>query len=228
MKDDGVRLSCSISASKISINSNLDGRNFIKLKYNSPISATLDTNTIYQHFNAIQTLILQNKKRVRPFLTVPNEFPVDDAVRIIEGDHYVYRIFYGGKAALLTETSFKVQLGFDVQAVLKLLNWAYSEILQCRSALDIKQSIIRRFADVGILVWVYDGHTVICRDSNISGCVMLNCLVDDVYHVGCYVSINDQIERCVIFDINTLDLLLELPIDASILTYFSYDKDQLK
>lgn len=223
MKDDGMRLSYSITDSKISIRSNLDGAMFLKSKNEKPSIATLSVDTIYTHIQNIQTLILNSALKTSLFFKSYGDFSKQTPLQIIETDHFEYRLVVYGKQALLSETGFSGQRGFDTATLLKYLNYAYSRVLESKMALDVRSSIVRRFADVGILVWVYNGHTVVCRESNISGCVMLNCMVDDVYHIGTYVSINTEEQKCTIFDNSTLKPILEIPLDKSILTYFSPD-----
>lgn len=226
MVDDGNRLSYSIRGVNVTITSNLDGKTLIKTASQVKPVVTLDRNVVYKHINTLQQLIMQSK--LKTFMYKPfADGTAENGIRIVECDHYSYRFIVDGKCAELTEFSFKGQRGFDVQKLLNGLGYVYSILATSDTTLQPTRDIVRRIADVDILVWVYEGHTLVCKVNNINGCTLLNCLVDnDVYRLV-YVSVNTKDNRCYIFDSN-LNLIFDAPIDKSILTYFHNDTEGIE
>lgn len=225
MIDDGARLSYSIRGTSVNITNNMDGKVFVSSPSQAAPVMTIEKELLYNHIKTIQQLLAShnlNTFMYKPFAKVPNVA----AVSIIEGDHYSYRFMVDGKCAELTEYAFRGQRGFNVNRLLRSLSYAYSVIMNTDPALKPKRDIVRRVADVGILVWVYGEHTLVCKDTNINGCTLINCLVDDDYYDIVLVSINMEDERCYIFS-KGLTELFSVPLDNSILTYFHDDAEGL-
>lgn len=225
MMDDGQRLSYSIRGTSVTVTNNLNGTMLVKSATQKNPIFTLDKSVLYNHVNTIQQIVMKNKFRTfgyKPFTKASN----DQAVSIIETDHFCYRLIVDGKCAELTEVSFKGQRGFDVTKLIDSLSYVYSVAANSDPALQPKRDIVRRIADVGILVWVYEGHTLVCKDTNINGCTLLNCLVDNDVYKLVYVSVNTEADRCYVFDIN-LNEIFSAPIDNSILAYFHDDLEDL-
>ena len=222
MLDDGNRLSYSIRGKNVTVTNNLDGSMLVKTQSQAQPIVTLDRKVLYNHIQTIQEIILRNK--FKSFGYRPFKKDAEDGVQVIECDHFCYRFIVDGKCAEATELSFRGQRGFNADKLMNALNYSYSVAVTSDPALQPKRDIVRRIADVDLLVWVHDGHTLVCKADNINECTLINCLVDnDVYRLV-YVSINTDDDRCYVFDSN-LNEIFSAPIDASILAYFHNDTE---
>lgn len=224
MRDDGNRLSYSIKGKTIAVTNNVDGTMLTMSDNQQNPICTLDRKMLYEHVTTIQQLIMRNKPKCfgyRPFTRT-----VTSGVNITECDHYSYRFIVDGKCAELTEHSFHQQFGFDTQKLLNALSYVYSVAAKQDPTLRPDRDIVRRIVDVGILVWVYEGRTLVCKDINIDGCTLKNCLIDDDFYPLVYVSINKDLKRCFVFD-EKLQEIFSVPLDESILTYFPEDNDDI-
>lgn len=227
MVDDGNRLSYSIRGVNVTITSNLDGKTVIKTASQAQPVVTLDREVVYRHINTLQQLIMQSK--LKTFMYKPFAKDITETgVRIVETDHFSYRFIVEGKCAELNEFSFRGQRGFDVQKLLNSLGYVYSVLTTSDTTLNPTRNIVRRIADADILVWVYEGHTLVCKADNINGCTLVNCLVDNDFHRLVYVSVNTEKDRCYVFSGNSLVQIFESPIDQSILTYFHNDTEGIE
>lgn len=226
MREDGNRLSYTIRGTTVTITNNMDGTMFAMSGSQTTPICNIDLKLLYEHIQTLQELIVRNKVRhlgYKPFVRTAK----DTTVTIVECDHYSYRIIVHGKCAELNEFSFSAQFGFDTQKLLNALSYAYSVVSSSDVALRPARDIVRRIADVGILVWVYEGHTLVCKDVNISGCTLVNCLVDDHFYDLVYVSSNIEHNKCYVFD-KHLEEIFTVPLDKSVLTYFPPDTENIE
>lgn len=222
MKDDGARLSITCSANRFTITDNLTSKTIIYVD-GQFIQFTLDKEVVCTHLNNLQqSLTTANKKHFgyKPFV----KHTSIEGITIMERDHYEYRLIALGKCADLNETTLHCQRGFDVYTALRFINMMYSTIIQSNRMLNPTYDIVRRIVDVGVLVWVHDGHSIVCYEANIEGLTMSNCLIDGQFYNIVVVSVNKDENRCTLFDTD-LNIIIEYPLDNSILTYYSELED---
>lgn len=220
MKDDGARLSLTCDSESFTITDNLTNKTIIYTKGKFTQFA-IDKEIVCNHLNNLQQLLTTVSKSCfgyKPF----GRFPSRESLTVMERDHYEYRLIVHGKCGDLTETSLRCQFGFDVYAALRFLSKVYSLIIQSDKTLNPSRDIVRRIVDVGVLVWVYDGHSIVCYENNIKGLTMSACLIDGKYYDVVIVSVNIEDNRCTLFD-SELRIIIEYPLDDSILTYYKED-----
>lgn len=226
MIDKGHRLSFSIIGNNYSVTDNNTGNAVI---YNNDrfIVREIPDDILIPFCENLEHLLCKYKENAswlrKSYLDNSNK----DSVIIIEESHYVYNMLAFGKSARLTEIGFQKNLLFKTDRVLSLINRFHTLLISDSSLLKPMFDIVRRIPDVGVLVWVYDGHTVICYESNIMGSIMLDCLIDKTFYRLVYVSSNEDSNECNIFDGN-LKLIVTFPCDSSILTYYPNDNDSFK
>lgn len=218
MKDDGARLSITCTPCNFTITENLTSKSII-YRDGKFVQFNIDKEIVCNHLKDLQQVISTASKNCfgyKPF----GKYPKEDKVTIMERDHFEYRLVVHGKCGDLTESSLNCQFGFDIHECLRAINRVYAIILQANKMLDPTRDIVRRIADVGVLVWVHDGNTIICYENNIKGVTMQNCLINgDFYN---YVLVGADVEKntCTLFDEN-FNILIEYPLDESIKSYYS-------
>lgn len=219
MYEDGNRLSYSINGRTVAITNNMDGTMLTASKITRQPLCTLDRQMLYNHIEAIQTIITRNKAvwfGYKPFTRLSRGAT---GVTIVECDHYAYRFTVDDKCGEATEQSFHVQRGFDVAKLINSLSYAYSVAMQFDVTLKPKTDVARKIADVGLLTLKTDQHVLVCKESNCCGGLLHNVLLDDGFAETLYIRPSLKNQRCDILNVK-FEKLFELPLDQSILTYF--------
>ena len=222
MKDDGSRLSFSIGHSGFSINDNLTGKTIIKVNGNY-IAYTLDKDIVLNHIHNLQEALMTYRDR-RTLFNNSSPLSNDSTLIIRENAHYDWTISLRGKNAQLSGNTFVHSKGFDKNAVLRKINKVYAELVTKGKNLNPKRDIVRRIADAGLLVWVYDGHSIVVFEKDVSGNYMTNCMIDGAYFRVVIVSTSRENGMTTLFTTN-LDELLSIPTDDSILAFYPPDED---
>ena len=225
MKDDGARLSIQISGPRFNIIDGVSGK-YMLCRDNGTIIATLSKACVEQHIqNLNEALNSKSVKRIHKFFR-PASVKGDTDIVIQEVKHETYRITHNGYSAEIKNGIVVCDKGFDNVMVLRGLNYIWSKLVTMQASLAPTRDIVRRIADVGVLVWVWGGHSIVCYEKNIAGSIMLSALFDGKYYSQLFVSVNLDQNVCRLFD-SDLRLVVELPVDQSILTYYPNDTDAL-
>lgn len=217
MKDDGARLSITGDYDSFTVTDNLTNKTIICTN-GQFIRFDIDKEVVCNHLNNLQQLLTTANKRHFGYKAF-GKFANKEGITVMERDHYEYRIICSGKCADLNETTLHCQYGFDVYQALRFVGRIYSKVIQADKSLNPARDIVRRIVDVGVLVWVHDGHSIVCYEDNIEGLTMSNCLIDGNFYNIVMVSVNAAENRCTLFDAE-LNIIVEYPLDDSILTYY--------
>ena len=218
MVDTGDRLSFSINGNDFNITDNLSGKNIVYSKGNF-ISFTLDKLIVLQHIKDILEALTCYKKKIS-FSGKLKEISTGKSILIREDRHFVWTLGLDGKGAVLDKGTFTHSIGFDITTVLRKINFVYSQVLACDAVLNPKRDIVRRITDVGLLVWVYNKHSVVVYEKNVQGCCMTNCLIDGVYYEAVLVGSSKENNEVTLFESTDLSEILSFPLDTSVLAYY--------
>lgn len=224
MKEDGARLSLSIKKGNFHITDNLTGKVIINSDGNFT-AFTLDKDIVITHIQNLQEALFSYVESPLYFPT--KKIPVlsnDTTVVIRENKHFNWTISHNGKSASLADNTYTYVRGFDKNAVLSAINKVYAALLTAGVSLNPKRDIVRRIADVGVLVWVYNGHSIVAYENNIDGIIMKDCLIDGVFYPIAVVSSSREEDVVRLFD-NNMQEIITYPLDASVLEYFTPDED---
>jgi ribosome-binding factor A len=222
MIDDGYRLSFSISDDGFSIVDNISGNGIICTRGYFTL-ATLDRSVALQHIKNLQEALLSSTKKRLNFKGTPI-ISFDKTVLIRENAHYDWTIGYDRTGASLKDNVIHPTLTFDKGVILSSINRVYAEILTKSYDLSPKRDIVRRIADAGLLVWVYKGHSVVVFEKDVSGNCMANCMIDGVYFMVVVVSVSKEMQLATLYT-TSLEELLSVPLDDSILAFYDYDEN---
>lgn len=223
MKDDGARLSYVIRGCSYKILDNTNGQYCIFNLGETPI-VTMDKKLAIDHLETLTYLLNSVQRKSTGLFPVHRKHRTGE-IKITEISHYNYEIVIDDCiTCTLTDKFFTAPKGIEIIDILRNVNYVWSSLLQLKVTLNPSRNIVRRIADVGVLVWVYRGQSIVCYENNICGSIMLNCMVNGEHYKQIYVSLNKEENLCELFDSN-LQLICELPIDESILAYYSYDAD---
>lgn len=214
------RLSYSINFTKITINDNLQPG--VVLFENDQFSAfSIDKEVIIQELQNIVASIMRSKKQ--SMFRVANKPQATNSLVINEESYFQWRMSLNGKGALLTHDTLKLEVGFDVDRALTFVNKALAEVIRSDQILTPRVDIVRRIPDAGLLVWVWQGHSIVCYEDSVIGSTMHGCLVDGTYYPIAVVSVSETNGECVLF---TPDLqeIITYPLDASITHFYKADE----
>lgn len=224
MVEDGVRLTLSLGKDTFHITDTLTGKTII-FKDGNCSAFTLDKDEVLEKLMTLQEAL--NTYTVRspsPFQRMP-VLGYGDKLIIREDSHFSWTIGFGGRAAQLHDHTYVHSRSFDEDLVLRRLNSVYSQIMNMEIARNPKLDIVRRISDVGLLVWVYGGHSVAVYECNVDGCCMSNCLIDGTYYETVLVGTSMSNKEATLFT-QDLDTIVTFPLDNSILAYYP-DGDQI-
>lgn len=225
MMDDGARLSIQISGPRFNIIDGVTGK-YMLCRDNGTIIATLGKACVEQHIKNLNEALNSKSVKTRRRFFKPVSVKGDTDIVIQEIKHETYRIIHNGYSAEIRNGVLICDRNFDTVMILRGLNYIWSKLVTMQTSLTPTRDIVRRIADVGVLVWVWGGHSLVCYEKNIAGSIMLNALFDGTCFTELFVSVNLDQNVCRLFDSN-LSLVIELPVDQSILTYYPNDTDVL-
>lgn len=218
MVDDGSRLTFSIGQNAFNITDALTGKTVI-FKDGYCTTFTIDREVVLQKIKTLQEALSTYTLKYASVLRKSTSLSYNDKLIIREDKHFQWTIGYNGKGATLCDNTFTRSHGFDTTLVLRRLSSVYTQILNYGLVRDPKHDIVRRVSDVGLLVWVYGGHSVAVYEKNVNGCCMANCLIDGNYYD--IVLVGTSVESCeaTLFTKN-LNEIVTFPLDESILAYY--------
>lgn len=222
MRDDGFRLSFSIGTDSFSIADNLSGKTIIDIRGNFTAD-TLDVDVVLEHLRNLQEAILSYKEKPLFMKAIPT-ISSNSSLVIRENAHYDWTLGFMGKGAQLHDNTFTYTRGFNKEDVLSLINKTYATLLTKTTNLNPKRDIVRRIADVGLLVWVHDGHSVVTYEKNVAGNCMVNCMVDGNFFPVLIVSTSRDLGQTTLFT-TSLEEIISFPTDNSILTFYPADEE---
>lgn len=220
MHDTRHRLSFSLNYDKIVINDNLES-GVILFDKGSFSCFSIDKKLILQEIQNIMTALSKAKKQTMIKL---NNKPISkDSLVINTVGYFQWQLSYMGKGAYLTDTVFKVEMGFDIDRITSYLAKAQAEVIRSDQILTPRVDIVRRIPDAGLLVWVYRGHSIVCYERSVDGSTMHDCLVDGKYYPLAIVSVSEESGECVLFT-HELEEIITYPLDASITHFYKADE----
>lgn len=218
MKEDGYRIYLSYgSDSDFTVNEMLTGNNIIYQDDNY-VMDNLDKDIAIQHIQNLQTELLSCSRSAKIGLSFAMSYRNTLVVKEEGHNHWV--INYKDKTAVVKDGKLTHALGFDINGLLRTLNKLHCKLLEKGISLNPKRDIVRRIADVGVLVWVYNGHSVVCYEKNINGITMKDCLIDGVYYDCVVVSSSKVMGTVNMFNKELNKEILEWPLDDSILAFY--------
>ena len=218
MHDDGNRLSFSISNDgDFSIWDNLTG-DMTVYKKGSFVSSKISMGVIRVHVQALQeALMTYQPKRKLKMKKAPQSY--DDTVLIVENRHYDWTVSCDSKTGHLVDNTFYQCLRFNANAVCKRVNHMLAQVMQAPEPRNPKYDIVRKVSEIGLFLWVWKGHSLVAYERNMSNCIMQNCLIDGTCYKAVWVSTDRASGSATLFTADHT-ILLTLPLDSSILTYY--------
>lgn len=227
MTEDGKRLFLSIRHDSFSITDNLTGKIFIATAPGCKVTAcTLDSESIIKHIDNIQEA-LTTFKRVNKWRSKEEPLSSNSTLIIREEAHHWWTISYGGLVAIVKNGSIITTKSFDVTLVLRKINFVRSILYNnTTQKLTPQLDTVRRIAECGAVLWNYKNHHIFGYECNISGCTMIDCFVDRIYHKLIFVSVSEDKNEVNVFD-KKLNLLFSCPLDDSIRYFYKDDSEDL-
>lgn len=222
MVDTGNRLSYSINGDSFHITDVVNGKSIV-CSNGTFVAFSIDKDVILDHLKNLSEALSSYEKRRNAKKVVA--LSCSDNIIIREDKHFTWTIGYSGKGATYEDNSYICTRGFDPVYILRAVNHVYVQILNAAKVLNPKRDIVRRISDIGLLVWVYEGHSVVVFEKNVEGACMSNCLVDGNYYDVLLVGTSKSKQKATLFDTD-LNTILSFPLDDSILTYYP-DGDEM-
>lgn len=221
MVEDGFRLSYSVTKANTNIIDMLTG-NTLSLVNNVIVTGTLDKDIVVNHLKNLTEAAMRATRRYG--LINRHGDSSKNMLIIREDKHNEWTVSFDGSGCTIVNGVITTYRGFDYTAFLREVNRLYANIVNQTVPLNPKKNIVRRIADVGLLVWVYDGHSVVCYEDNVMGNYMLNCLIDGFHYDSVIVSTSRQNDITYILN-NKLEEIIHFPLDESIESYYPCDDE---
>lgn len=220
MYDDGNRLSFSIDDKNFVITDTL--KNKVAIYHGGGFTVfEIDKNVVLGHLKSLQeALVSYSQKRM---FKRERSLSSSNKLVIREDSHFHWTLGLRGKAAMLYDNVYVMAKGFDKDTVLQRINRVYAAVVSMNVCLSPKHDIVRRISDAGLLVWVHDGHSVVCYEKDVMGSTMSNCLIDGIYFKLVFVSVSDEENRCTLFN-TQLGEIISYPLDDSIKLFYAVDE----
>lgn len=222
MIDDGCRLSFSITGDSYSVTDTISGNAIINVRGNYTASS-LDRDTVLQHIQNLQEALMTYKQRRAVFNKIV-PLSSNSTLIIRENTHFDWTLGLMAKGAQLADNVYTYNKDFDKDAVLRIINKVYASLLLMNATLNPKRDIVRRIADAGLLVWVYENHSVVVFEKDVLGNCMSNCMIDGIYFKVILVSTSKETGTTTLFT-TQLEELLTFPTDDSIRTFYPCDEN---
>lgn len=224
MREDGHRLSFSFDNENFTITDNLSNDVVVCVKGDFK-AFDIEKDVLITHLsNLSEVLSTVNYKKRLGNRNSLNKYSGHKGILIMERDHFTWDIVQNSKQCFVIEGQGTMIRGFKPVIVLRAVNKALSLVMQRDIMLKPSKDIVRRISDVGVLVWAYNKHSIVCYEKNILGSTMLKCLVDGVYYHMVYVSVSREESRVTLFNQNLRELIT-YPLDDSILVFYSPDEE---
>ena len=218
MFQDDSRLTFSIQDKRVSIIDNMSNAMFVRNTGSVAECSNLKPEIVFSHIQEIQRS-LAGKDLVwwayRPFAKVKG-----DTTTISEFNNSI-RFIVEGKCAELRDSRLFGELGFNVNKLLRDINFAYSLLYEESETLRPYKDVVRFYADSNIFVIRNFKHSIIVRSSNVSDGVMSNVMFDDTFYPTLTYNFDDS--YCTISDTDG-NVLLTLTTDFSVKTYLGIKK----
>lgn len=224
MVDNGLRLSMRITNNDFSITDALTGAStmfsyvgdtfIIKQLKDKDIASVIDT--------LIEAINSANEK-VKWFTGKP-DLSGGAYVQVISTGHYDWNITYCGLTAELKNGVLYRPRNFDTSLVCRLLFSVYQILMRDSVVLSPKTDIVRRIPDVGLLVWVHNGHSVVCYEKAVQGSCMVSCFIDGNYFRLVFVSPSYETNTVTLLTPN-LSEIITFPLDKSVTFFYQCDED---
>lgn len=220
MHDDGRRLSFSIEDNAFIISDTLTG-DLVIHRGEGFVKFDIDRDVIYAHLKNLQEALVSftPKRMFKKATSLSNS----GKLVIREDSHFHWTLGVRGKSAVLYDNVYVMSKGFDKDLVLRRINKVYAAVVSKNTCLAPKHDIVRRISDAGLLVWVHDGHSIVCYEKDVMGSTMSNCLIDGVYFKLVFVSVSDAEDRCTLFN-TQLGEIISYPLDDSIKLFYMDDE----
>lgn len=221
MIEDGSRLSFSIDDKSFQITDTLTGK--LVIWSNGNFNAfNIDKQVVLTHVKNLQEALMTFQPR---HMFRPKQSLSRNAKLVIrEDEHFHWTLGLNGKTAVLSDNTYYIVGGFGREIVLRRINRLLAEVMSVGEQLSPKHDIVRRISDAGLLVWAYNGHSVVCYEKDVMGSTMSNCLIDGVYFKLVFVSVSDEDDRCTLFN-TQLGEIITYPLDNSIKVFYKADED---
>ena len=212
MKDDGYRLSFSISNQDATINDSLSGNLVIKRK-KAFISQNINRDVLINHLRNLQEAMM-TYKRVKSLKSKAPVLSTNTTLIIREDSHEEWTVSQNGVSIKIKNQTITAPSRTDFTSMLKLVNGLLADIISNYKSDFAHYSIVRRIADAGIVIWTYKEHTAVCYESNIFLQTMCHCLIDGMYYAFAFVYYND--DDTVSLYTNSYEEIIRVPVDDSI------------
>lgn len=227
MKVDDHRLSFSIQDDSFYVTDSTTGNTLVYSK-GKWVAHTLDDNTVINHIKSLQEAMMTYKPiKASVFESKSNAITTTSGILIRENGKQDWSVCHEEHSAVLENNNLIYWRGFDYKIILNRINFMFTTLLSKGNVLNPKRDIVRRIADVGILVWVYNGKSLVVYEKCIHGCCMKECLINGVHYETVIVNSSRERGTATLFDISgdNMKELITLPLDTSILEYYPPDED---
>lgn len=219
MVDDGKRLYYYFRGKHVNVSDTVNNTSFCS-ENGCVAVATLDVASIFDHVKTIEELLL-GKTMSWIGLRVPSHDYRMRGVQIIEDVHFKYVFNVDGRYAELTDQYFRGQKQFNVSKLLNALHGIYAAAYNAKAPLNPATNVVRKFPDIGVCAWSYNGHTVMLLEKNISVCNLHNCLADDKFYEMLIVTLIRRNQQDIVELISVEgDVVFTCPRDAAFNRYF--------
>lgn len=216
MVDTGKRFTYSLDKENFRITDNLSGETII-FENGMYLSSSIDRDDVLNHLRALvdALTIYRRRRKIHRAPSLCNS----TTVIISEISHFKWSISTMGCNAIFDNGLYTCNKRFDITYVLRRVNHVIAQLLCAKVSLNPKRDIVRRIVDVGLLVWVYSGHSVVVYEDNVSGVCMNHCLIDGKYYRSILVGTSKRLNSVTLFTTN-LEEVMSFPVDNSVLTYY--------
>lgn len=221
MKDAGNRFQITIAPNRFGISDTLTGKKVL-FSESQFYTFELDTKIVLDKLQTIQEAIVTYRrvKRVMPprFLLTHS-----DTVQIDEVGHYNWRLVSGRRKAVIKDNTLSVQFGFDIDYVLKALNFVAAVIYNYKQPRKPRYDVVRRIADARLLVWVHGKDSLVVYEDDIDGLTMQDVIVNGDYYQVLLVGVSKELGQATLFNAN-FEEVIAFPLDDSILEYYPLEE----
>ena len=184
----------------------------------------LDRDMVVQRMASLQSSLLTAKKSTA-LLGMSLTRPSEEVIVSINDDGVLsWTIYCDGKTGILQDGKLKTDFYFNSDLLLSKVNWVVFNLVRATRILQPRTDIVRRIPDAHLVVWVWNGHSVVCYEDGINGVTMDNCLIDGKSYDLVLVQADETTGTCTLIS-KDFKMLAEFPLDDSIQFFYKDEKN---
>lgn len=217
MFSDTARLTYSIGSKRVTIMDNVSQNMFVRNINSSAECNNLSHDIVFKHVQLLQQKLVGTKLNWLWYKPFTNQKDTE-STKIMEFDDR-YHFIVDGKCAELRGDLLLGERNFDVNKLLRDINFAYGIVYNEGTLLRPKYDIVRLVVDAGIYVVKYLDNVMVIHVHNVHKGNIKACMFNDVVYENVSFVFDMRDKVCSFYTEDT-ERIWSIPIDFSVNTYF--------